>query len=98
MSIALEYGIPTDKEALQLRLGIARGFFHEEGLDLALKIIFGGPEIARAYDKGVLKIGELGTPPAITAISRGARFKIVASSVRRSALQYLVAAPAIRDC
>ena len=95
MSVALEYGIPTDKEALQLRLGIARGFFREEGIDLALRIIFGGPEIARAYDTGALKIGELGTPPAITAISRGARFKIIASSVRRSALQYLVASPAI---
>lgn len=97
MSVALEYGIPTDKEALQLRLGIARGFFREEGLDLSLKIIFGGPEVARAYDTGVLKIGELGTPPAITAIGRGARFKIVASSVRRRAVQYFVAAPAIRD-
>ena len=48
MSVALEYGIPTDKEALQLRLGIARGFFREEGIVLALKVIFGGPEIARA--------------------------------------------------
>ena len=95
MSIALEYGIPTDKEALQLRLGIARGFFREEGIDLALKIVFGGPEIARAYDAGELKIGELGTPPATTAISRGARFRIVASSVRRRAVQYFVAAPAI---
>jgi NitT/TauT family transport system substrate-binding protein len=97
MSVTLEYGIPTDKEALQLRLGIARGFFREEGIDLALKIVFGGPEIARAYDAGVLKIGELGSPPATTAIGHGARFKIVASSVRRSALQYFVAAPAIRD-
>ncbi len=95
MSIALEYGIPTDTAGLQLRLGIARGFFRAEGIELALKIIFGGPEIARAYDSGVLKIGELGTPPATTAISRGARFKLVASSVKRSALQYLVAAPAV---
>ncbi|MEO8442118.1 MAG: ABC transporter substrate-binding protein [Betaproteobacteria bacterium] len=95
--IALEYGIPTDKEALQLRLGIARGLFRAEGIDLTLRIVFGGPEIARAYDSGALKIGELGTPPAITAISRGAHFKIVASSVRRSALQYLVAAPAVRE-
>jgi NitT/TauT family transport system substrate-binding protein len=97
MSIALEYGIPTDKEALQLRLGIARGFFRDEGIDLALKIIFGGPEIARAYDTGALKMGEMGTPPAITAMARGARFRIVASSVRRRALQYLVAAPAVKD-
>ena len=97
MSVTLEYGIPTDKEALQLRLGIARGFFREEGIDLTLKIVFGGPEIARAYDEGVLKIGELGSPPATTAIGRGARFKIVASGVRRRALQYFVAAPAIGD-
>lgn len=97
MSVTLEYGIPTDKEALQLRLGIARGFFREEGIDLALKIVFGGPEIARAYDEGVLKIGELGTPPATAAISRGARFRIVASSVRRRAVQYFVASPAIDD-
>src|SRR6185295_9460102 len=97
MSIALEYGIPTDTAGLQLRLGIARGFFREEGLDLTLKIIFGGPESARAYDTGALKIGELGTPPAITAIGKGARFKIVASSVRRRAVQYFVAAPSIRD-
>jgi NitT/TauT family transport system substrate-binding protein len=97
MSVTLEYGIPTDKEALQLRLGIARGFFREEGIDLSLKIVFGGPEIARAYDEGVLKIGELGSPPATTAIGRGARFKIVASSVRRRAMQYFVAAPAIGD-
>ena len=97
MSVALEYGIPTDTAGLQLRLGIARGFFREEGFDLSLRTIFGGPEIAHAYDTGVLKIGELGTPPATTAIGRGASFKIVASSVRRRALQYLVAAPAIRD-
>jgi NitT/TauT family transport system substrate-binding protein len=97
MSVELEYGIPTDKEALQLRLGIARGFFRDEGIDLALKIIFGGPEIARAYDTGTLKMGEMGTPPAIAAIARGARFRIVASSVRRRALQYLVASPAIAE-
>lgn len=97
MSIALEYGVPTDKEALQLRLGIERGIFREEGIDLAIKVVFGGPEIARAYDSGALKIGELGSPPAITAIARGACFRIVASSVRRRAVQYFVAAPGVRD-
>ncbi|MSP96903.1 MAG: ABC transporter substrate-binding protein [Betaproteobacteria bacterium] len=96
MSVALVYGIPTDTAGLQLRLGIARGFFREQGLDLSLRTIFGGPESARAYETGELKIGELGTPPAITAIGSGAHFKIVASSVRRRAVQYFVAAPAIR--
>jgi NitT/TauT family transport system substrate-binding protein len=93
----VEYGIPTDKEAIQLRLGIARGFFRDEGLDLSLKVIFGGPEIAKAYDSGALSIGELGSPPATTALARGARFRSVGSSIRRRALQYLVAHPSIRD-
>ena len=76
----IEYGIPSDKEAIQLRLGIARGFFRAEGLHLSLKVIFGGPEIAAAYDSGALKVGELGSPPATTALSKGARFGIVAES------------------
>jgi NitT/TauT family transport system substrate-binding protein len=97
MAIELEYGVPTDKCGLQLRLGISKGFFREEGLDLSLRVIFGGPEIAAAYDSGRLKIGELGTPPGLTAIGKGARFKIVGSSVRRGAVQYFVANPAIAD-
>jgi ABC-type nitrate/sulfonate/bicarbonate transport system substrate-binding protein len=93
--VKVEYGIPTDKEALPLALGIERGFFRDEGLDLALKVVFGGPEIAAAYDSGALPIGELGSPPALTAIARGARFRIVGSGIRRRALQYFVAAPRI---
>ena len=92
----VEYGIPTDKEALPLALGIERGFFRDEGLDLALKVVFGGPEIAAAYDSGALPIGELGSPPALTALAKGARFKIVGSGIRRRALQYFVAAAADR--
>ena len=94
---AVQYGIPTDKEAIQLRLGIARGLFHDQGLDLSLRIVFGGPEIAAAYDSGALKFGELGSPPATTVLSKGARFRIVGSSVRRRALQYFVAHPSITD-
>jgi NitT/TauT family transport system substrate-binding protein len=95
--IALEYGIPTDKEAVQLRLGIAKGFFRDEGIDLSIRVVFGGPEIARALDSGALKFGELGSPPATTAISRGALFRIIASGVRRRAVQYFVAAPSVHD-
>lgn len=94
---SIAYGIPTDKEAIQLRLGIAKGFFLDEGLELSLRVIFGGPEIARAYSTGDLVIGEMGSPPATTALSKGAQFTIVASSIRRAALQYLVAAPAIAE-
>jgi ABC-type nitrate/sulfonate/bicarbonate transport system substrate-binding protein len=92
---SIEYGIPTDKCGAELRLGIEKGFFHDEGLDLTIRLVFGGPEIAAMYSSGALKIGEIGTPPATTAIARGARFKIVGSGIRRRALQYFVAAPKI---
>jgi ABC-type nitrate/sulfonate/bicarbonate transport system substrate-binding protein len=91
----LEYGIPQDKGATHLRFGIAKGFFRDEGLDLSLRVVFGGPEIAACYDSGELKIGEMGTPPATTAMAAGARFKIVGSGIRRRALQYFVARPEI---
>ncbi len=97
MTTRVAYGIPTDKEAIQLRLGIERGLFRSEGLDLSLEVVFGGPEIASRYDAGTLKIGELGSPPATTALAKGARFRIVASGVRRRALQSVVAHPGVRD-
>jgi NitT/TauT family transport system substrate-binding protein len=93
----LEYGIPTDKEGIQLRLGIEKGFFREQGLDLSLRVVYGGPEIAARYDSGELAVGELGSPPATTALARGARFCIIGSGVRRRALQYFVAAPGFED-
>jgi NitT/TauT family transport system substrate-binding protein len=88
---AIEYGVPTDRCGLQLRLGIDRGFFRDEGIHLTLRIVFGGPEIAAEFDSGRLRIGELGTPPGLTALAKGARFRIVGSSVRRGAVQYFVA-------
>ena len=93
MNVAIEYGVPTDRCGLQLRLGIEKGFFRKEGIDLSVRIVFGGPEIAAEFDSGRLKIGELGTPPGLTALAKGARFRIVGSGVRRGAVQYFVAKP-----
>ena len=31
----LKYGLPTDKEGIQLRLGAERGFFRDEGVEVA---------------------------------------------------------------
>lgn len=95
MSTIIEYGVPTDRCGLQLRLGAEKGFFREEGIDLRLRIVFGGPEIASELSDGRLLIGELGTPPGLTALARGARFKIVGSGVRRGAVQYFVARPGL---
>jgi NitT/TauT family transport system substrate-binding protein len=93
MMESISYGVPTDRCGLQLRLGIEKGFFREQGIDLGLRVVFGGPEIAAELDAGRLSIGELGTPPGLTAIAKGARFKVVGSGVRRGAVQYFVARP-----
>lgn len=93
MGFVIEYGVPTDRCGLQLRLGADKGFFRDEGIDFDLRIVFGGPEIAAEFDLGRLQIGELGTPPGLTALANGAQFKIIGSGVRRGAVQYLVANP-----
>jgi NitT/TauT family transport system substrate-binding protein len=93
MNTKVEYGVPTDRCGLQLRMGVEKGFFRDEGITLNLRIVFGGPEIAAEFDSGRLPIGELGTPPGLTALANGARFKIVGSGVRRGAVQYFVAHP-----
>jgi NitT/TauT family transport system substrate-binding protein len=97
MSVPVSYGVPTDKCGLQLRLGIEKGFFAAEGIDLSIEVVFGGPEIAAAFDTGRLKVGELGTPPGVVALAGGARFKIVGSGVRRGAVQFFVAQPRFTD-
>ena len=38
--------------ALTVRFGIENGIFEAEGLDLRMKVVFGGPEIAAAFDSG----------------------------------------------
>jgi ABC-type nitrate/sulfonate/bicarbonate transport system substrate-binding protein len=83
MTIKLEYGVPTDRSGVDVRFGIEKGYFAEDGMDVSVRVVFGGPEIAAAYDSGELKIGELGTPPGITAIGRGLRFKIIGSGMCR---------------
>ncbi len=97
MAQSISYGVPTHRCGLQLRLGIEKGFFREEGIDLDLRVVFGGPEIAAELDAGRLRIGELGTPPGLTAIAKGARFKVIGSGVRRGAVQYLVARPQLAN-
>jgi NitT/TauT family transport system substrate-binding protein len=94
---AIDYGVPTNRCGLQIRLGVEKGFFRDEDVDLTVRIVFGGPQIAAELHSGRLPMGELGTPPALTALASGACFKIVGSSVRRGAVQYLVAHPGIAD-
>jgi ABC-type nitrate/sulfonate/bicarbonate transport system substrate-binding protein len=93
----LEYGVPTDKCALSVRLGIEKGFFRDEGIDLSVRVVFSGPAIADAYNSGALKLGEIGSPPAVAHISRGYGFCIVGGGLRRKAHMYLCVAKSIRS-
>ena len=63
MAESISYGVPTDRCGLQLRLGIEKGFFREQGIELDLRVVLGGPEIAAELDAGRLRVGELGTLP-----------------------------------
>ena len=66
----LEYGVPTDKEGLQLRFGMSKGVFRDEGFDASLRVVFGGPEIAAMYDSGELKIRAIAHRIAAKALER----------------------------
>ena len=97
MARLIEYGVPTNRCGLQLLLGSEKGFFRDEGIDFVLRVVFGGPEIAAEFDAGRLLIGELGSPPGLTALAKGARFKIIGSGVRRGAVQFFVAHPRLTN-
>jgi NitT/TauT family transport system substrate-binding protein len=97
MTIALDYGAPTDKCAITVRYGAVRGVFEDEGIDLTVRVVYGGPEIAAAYGAGSLKIGEFGAPPCLAAIDRGLPIKIIGSGIRRNLVSWLVARPGIRS-
>lgn len=85
----IEYGRPTDKAAIGVQMGIDRGFFRDEGIDLRIRTVYGGPELAATYDSGELLFGQIGSPPGVTAIAHGARFRIVGGGMRRAAHMYL---------
>ena len=93
----IDFGLPTDKSAMAVRLGIERGIFADEGIDLRIQVMFGGPLLAKAYDSGALSFGQMGTPPAINALERGGRFRIVGGGLRRKAHMYLSVRTDIAD-
>jgi ABC-type nitrate/sulfonate/bicarbonate transport system substrate-binding protein len=95
MTIHLEYGVPTDRSGVNVRFAVHKGWFAAEGINLAIRVVFGGPEISAAYDAGALKIGELGTPPGITAIANGHRFRIIGSGLQRGVGLFFLVPPGI---
>jgi ABC-type nitrate/sulfonate/bicarbonate transport system substrate-binding protein len=93
----LHYGIATNKSAPNVRFGIEKGFFAEEGIDLEIRLTYGGPELASSFAARDVEIGEFGSPPALTAIAQRAPIKIIGSGMRRKFLMYLGVRSDIKD-
>ncbi|MDP6689095.1 MAG: hypothetical protein QF384_06335, partial [Alphaproteobacteria bacterium] len=70
----LEYGVPSGNDALTVRLGVEKGIFEAEGIDLSTRIVFGGPELAAAFSSGELAIGSIGSPSDLNAMAAGGNF------------------------
>ncbi len=90
MTVSLDYGAPTSHSSLIAHFAIAKGLFARQGIEAAVKVVHGGPELAAAYHSGAIPMGEMGSPPAITAIGAGRRIKIVGSSMRRGVALFFV--------
>jgi len=93
----LIYGTPTHKSGIAVRMGVEQGFFRDIGIDLDVRTIFGGPPLAAAYDSGEFVFGQIGSPPAINAIAKGAKFRIVGGGLRRKLHSYLAVRPDIES-
>ena len=94
---SIAYGVPSGNDALTVRFGIEEGVFANEGLDLSIRTVFGGPEIAAAFDEGAAQIGSLGSPSGLPAMAAGKRFRIIASGCRQQAHLYLGVHKSIAD-
>jgi ABC-type nitrate/sulfonate/bicarbonate transport system substrate-binding protein len=91
MARAFTYGAVTNHTAILSRFGVEAGFFAREGIDLNVKTVFGGPEMSAAVESGEVHVGEVGTPPGLTAIGAGRRIRIVGSSLDRGLAMFLIA-------
>ena len=83
MARSFTYGAVTKHTAILSRFGAQAGFFAREGIDLTVRTVFGGPEMSAAVESGEVNVGEVGTPPGLTAIGAGRRIRIVGSALDR---------------
>ncbi|MGI9478137.1 MAG: ABC transporter substrate-binding protein, partial [Hyphomicrobiaceae bacterium] len=93
----IKYGVPSGNDALTVRFGIEEGIFAAEGIELTMEVVFGGPEIAAAFDSGAVQIGSLGSPSGIPAMAAGSRFRVIASGCRQKPHMYLGVGKNIRS-
>jgi ABC-type nitrate/sulfonate/bicarbonate transport system substrate-binding protein len=79
-----------------LYYGKEKGFFLEQGIDLEIEYLHGGPELVRAVQEGKIQVGTIGLPPFSKAFAEGLPAKIVGSAIMRQLNYYVVARPEIQ--
>jgi NitT/TauT family transport system substrate-binding protein len=90
------WGVPSFWiERFPLYYGRKRGFFAEQGIDLEIRYLWGGPELAAAVSRGEIWIGEMGLPPFLKAYSEALPARAIGSSTIQRLDHYLVARPEI---
>jgi ABC-type nitrate/sulfonate/bicarbonate transport system substrate-binding protein len=88
------WGVPSFWiERFPLYFGRNRGFFRERGIDLEIRYLWGGPELAAAVSGGMVWIGEMGLPPFLKAYADGMPARVIGSSTIQQLDHYLVARP-----
>lgn len=95
MTRSFVYGAVTSHASVLSRFAVEAGFFARQGIDLQVKTVFGGPEMSAAVEAGDVHVGEVGTPPGLTAIGEGRRIRIVGSALDRGLAFFLIARPDI---
>jgi NitT/TauT family transport system substrate-binding protein len=79
-----------------LYYGKEKGFFLEQGIDLEIEYLHGGPELVRAVQEVKIQVGTIGLPPFSKAFAEGLPAKIVGSAIMRQLNYYVVARPEIQ--
>ena len=79
-----------------LYYGKEKGFFLEQGIDLEIEYLHGGPELVRAVQEEKIQVGTIGLPPFSKAFAEGLPAKIVGSAIMRRLNYYVVARPEIK--
>ena len=79
-----------------LYYGKEKDFFLEQGIDLEIEYLHGGPELLRAVQEVKIQVGTIGLPPFSKAFAEGLPAKIVGSAIMRQLNYYVVARPEIQ--
>ncbi|HEX9080180.1 MAG TPA: ABC transporter substrate-binding protein [Desulfuromonadaceae bacterium] len=80
-TVKVRFGeIGVSERAIPIYLGLKKGFFREQGIDLEITRFNGGPDMMTAAAAGEVDAGSIGTP-VILAAAKGVPVRVVGSPV-----------------